>query len=153
MIRMLLSIGCGAAVFAASIAHAQISTAVRSRDPILGGGSDLKKLRAAVVSDAAGERMAFRATIRDGTTSRKGIVRADASSNGTVIAERDTPTPSGSTYRNFLQPAINGAGDVAWFAYLGDGRRGLFRTLLADPSLDRVVVIEGSSAPIGAYRK
>jgi hypothetical protein len=69
-----------------------------------------------------------------------------------VIAERDTPTPSGSTYRNFLQPAINSAADVAWFAYLGDGRRGLFRTLLADPGLDRVVVIEGSSAPIGAYQ-
>ena len=136
----------------ASAAQAQISTAVRSKDPILGGGSELKKFRAGVVSDAAGERMAFRATIRDGTSSRQGVVRADASGNGTIIAERDTPTPSGSTYRNFLQPAINSAGDVAWFAFLGDGRRGVFRTLLADPSIDRVVVIEGASAPIGAYQ-
>ena len=133
-------------------AQAQISTAVRSKDPILGGGSELKTFRAGVVSDAAGERMAFRATVRDGTSSRQGIVRADASGNGTIIAERDTVTPSGSTYRNFLQPAINSAGDVAWFAYLGDGRRGVFRTLLANPSSDRVVVIEGSSAPIGAYQ-
>lgn len=137
----------------ASAAQAQITTAVRSKDPTLGGGSELKKFRAAVVSDAAGERMAFRATVRDGTTSRKGIVRADAGGNGTVIAERDTPTPSGSTYRNFLQPAINSAGDVAWFAFLGDGRRGIFRTLLADPNLDRVAVIEGSEAPIaGTYQ-
>jgi len=138
-------------LLAAPLAQAQISTAVRSRDPVLGGGSELKKFRSAVVSDAAGERMAFRATVRDGSTSRQGIVRADASGNGTMIVEKDAATPSGSSYRNFLQPAINSAGDVAWFAFLADGRRGLFRTLLGNPLNSRTVAIDGSSAPVGAY--
>jgi len=138
----------------ATVAQAQITTAVRSKDPVLGGGSELRKFRAAVVGDAAGERMAFRATVRDGTTSRQGVVRADASGNGTIIAERNATTPSGSTYRNFVQPAVNSTGDVAWFAFLGDGRRGVFRTLLGDPLLDRVVAIQGSSTPpsVGAYQ-
>jgi len=139
-----------AVITAASAAEAQITTAVRSKDPTLGGGSELKKFRAGLVSDAAGQRIAFRATVRDGTTSRKGIVRADASGNGSIIAERGVSTPSGSTYRNFLQPAINSTADVAWFAFLADGRHGIFRTLLGDPSIDRVVAVEGSSAaPIG----
>lgn len=135
----------------ASAADAQITTAVRSKDPTLGAGSELKKFRAALVSDAAGQRIAFRATVRDGTTSRKGLIRADASGNGSTIAERGMVTPSGSTYRNFLQPAINSAADVAWFAFIADGRRGIFRTLLGDPGLDRVVAVQGSSAaPVGA---
>lgn len=148
-ITRLLPIGL---LVVASVAEAQISTAVRSKDPILGAGSALRKFRAAVVSDAAGERMAFRATVHDGTSSRQGIVRVDASGNGTIVADRGAPTPSGSTYRNFLQPAINSTDDVSWFAFLSDGRSGIFRTLLGNPSLDRVVAIEGSPAPVGSYQ-
>ncbi|HET9063407.1 MAG TPA: hypothetical protein VFO62_08980, partial [Candidatus Binatia bacterium] len=133
-------------------AQAQISTAVRGKDPVFGAGSELAKFRAGNVSDAAGERIVFRGTVRDDAGSRQGIVRADASGNGTMIAERDAASPSSSTYRNFLQPAINSTGDVTWFAFLGDGRSGIFRTLLSDPLIDRVVAVEGSSAPIGAYR-
>jgi len=53
----------------------------RSKDPNSGRGSELKKFRAGVVSDAPGS-YGFRVTVRDGTTSRKGIVRADATGNG-----------------------------------------------------------------------
>jgi hypothetical protein len=132
--------------------EAQISTAVQNNEPLLGSGSELRKFRAAAVSDAAGERLVFRATVRDSSGSVRGIARADASGNGLMIAQKNGSSPVSSPYRNFLQPAINSLGDVAWFAFLGDGGTGIFRTLLGDSSLHVAVITEASFAPIGVYR-
>jgi hypothetical protein len=136
---------CGAVPGTAS---AQITTAVRNGDPILGGGSELRKFRAGVVSDASGQRLAFRATARDAVGGHKGILRAAPNGLGVVIAESKASAPTTSTYRNFRQPAINAARDVAWFAFLSDGRRGIYRTVAADPNIVREAAVVGAQAPL-----
>jgi hypothetical protein len=154
MFRFLTTVGVLVALLVACTVavEAQISTAVRAGDPLLGSGSELRKFRAAAVSDAAGKRLVFRMTVRDSSGSIKGIARADASGNGEMIAQKNGSSPAGVLYRNFLQPGINKVGDLAWFAFLSNGDTGIFRTLLGDPLINVVVVKEGSLAPIDAYQ-
>jgi hypothetical protein len=132
---------------------AQITVAVRSDSNLLGGSSVLKKFRAGFVSDGTGERIVFRGTVRETTGNVQGVFRSDDSGSGSTIAERDGVAPGGSTYRNFLQPSINSAGDVAWFGFLGDGRHGVFRIVGGDPSASRRVFNTGVLAPVspGTY--
>jgi hypothetical protein len=140
----------GASVIALSSqqTNAQITVAVRNDSNLLGGASVLKKFRAGFVGDGTGERIVFRGTVRETTGNLQGVFRSDDSGNGSTIAERDGVAPGGSTYRNFLQPSINSSGDVAWFAFLGDGRHGVFRIVGGDPSASRRVFNTGVIAPV-----
>jgi hypothetical protein len=135
-------------------ALAQITIAVRNDANLLGGATILKKFRAGFVGDGSGERIVFRGTVRDTSGSIQGVFRSDDTGSGSSIAERDGVAPGGSTYRNFLQPSINGTGDVAWYGFLGDGRSGIFRIVGGDPSASRRVFDTGAIAPIspGTYQ-
>jgi hypothetical protein len=136
-------------LLAVSQAEAQISTAVRKNDPTIGPGSDLRKFRGGVVSAAAGQRLVFRATVKDANGARKGIVRTDASGAGVMVVERGDLAPdSAATFRNFLQPAINSSSDVAWFGFLSDGLRGIYRTVSGDVAQQRLVAVTGAASPL-----
>ena len=132
----------------ATVASAQLTAAVRNDSNLLGGATVLRKFRSGFVSDGSGERIAFRGTVRDTTGSIQGIFRADDSGSGSTVAARDGISPSGGTFRNFLQPSINSADDVAWFAFLADGRHGIYRTIGGTPAAQRRVFETGNLAPL-----
>ncbi|TFH30335.1 MAG: hypothetical protein E4H00_05335 [Myxococcales bacterium] len=151
ILRASLGVVAAAALVASAPcgAEAQISTAVRKNDPTLGLGSDLRKFRGGVVSAAAGQRLVFRATVRDASGGRKGIVRTDAGGAGAMVVERgDTAPGSGATFRSFLQPSINASSDVAWFGFLSGGLRGIYRTVSGSIAQKRLVAVTGVASPL-----
>jgi len=144
----LLALGATLIAALATSASAQVTVAVRTDSNLLGGASVLRKFRSGFVSDGTGERIVFRGTVRDSDTSIQGIFRSNDTGSGSTIAERDGVAPNGGTFRNFLQPAINSTGDVAWFAFLSDGRRGIYRIIGGLPNVKRRVFETGNTAPI-----
>ena len=105
------------------------------------------------VSDAAGKRVVFRGAVYDplDPTSLHAIFRLDSSGSADAVAFRGQSAGGGTSFRNFLQPAINDPGDVAWFAFLANGEVGLYRTTGANPANMRTVAVRGSTAPVAGY--
>src|SRR5581483_3208627 len=98
-----------------------------------------RKFNPPVVSDAAGQHVAFYSSMPGG---RRCIFRVDpdAPTAGSTIACEHFPTPDNSrAYRRLGDPSINASGDVAFSSQLSFGYTGVFRNgsatiaLLGDP--------------------
>jgi len=132
---------------------AQTTAIAHSKSPVLGAGTSLRKFRLPFLSDAPGKRIVFRGAVYDPLNSANlhAILRLDAAGSGDVVASKGQSSGTGTTFRNFLQPAINDSGDVAWFAFLANGERGLFRITGGNPANLRTVMLRGAATSIAGY--
>jgi hypothetical protein len=131
----------------------QTTAIAHSGSPVLGANTSLRKFRTPFVSDATGKRIAFRGAVYDplNPESLRAIFRLDAAGAADAVAWRGLSSVGGAAFRNFLQPAINNNGDVAWYGFLADGGSGIYRTLGGNPANLQTVLVTGAIAPISGY--
>jgi len=132
----------------ASPAFGQIQTVILRGDSAPTAGAVFRKFRVPYLSDASGERIAFRATSKGAGGAIKGLYRLDATGAGTVIIQKDEFFLS-QRFRNFKRPAINSSADIAWFAFLSGGKRGVFRTVGATSPVPITMTFQPT--PLGGF--